>query len=636
MPIDELKREYNHAQSVPGYFKHSRLWLYVLLTPLVVAVVWSIMRYPMHPGLLGVLLFGYAILIWFKPQFLFFAIPAALPVLDFAPWTGRFFFDEFDLILLVSLIVGVIRLSPKAASHPRDPMFAFVTLFFGLTLIIGVFQTLLPWHMPELNSVNHYYNPLNSLRIAKGVVWAAVLYGLWRRLPENLVRRLFIGGMVTGLVFTLIVVFWERLLFPGLFNFIDVYRVTGPFSQMHIGGSELETYLTLSMPFVIVWMFMQRHRAIGWLGIIILATTSYAMMVTFSRMGYAAYAIALVLVLLASVTSRKGLHVQPRVKRVISSFALVMLTGAIAWPILTAPFAQERLQKAASDWSIRQAHWVDALEIRDPGILTHLLGMGLGRYPNTHYWRSREIHAASYDLGSEQNNSHLRLGSGNFLYLEQFVTIKPRKTYTMSIRVRSDQDTVLKLSLCEKWLLTSARCQFQAVNVKGDDSWHPLNTEWYSEDLGETQNLVKRPIKFSVFNPGASAVIEVDALSLRDPKGVELLRNGHFTQGMDYWFFSVDNDKPWHIWNLPISLIFDLGWIGLLAFSLFVLLGLTRAMRGIWQGDLFLGAIAAAIVGFLVLGSTSTLIDSPRILLLFILLVLIGAQPQASKSARRA
>ena len=30
-------------------------------------------------------------------------IPAALPVLDLAPWSGRFYLDEFDLLILVSL-----------------------------------------------------------------------------------------------------------------------------------------------------------------------------------------------------------------------------------------------------------------------------------------------------------------------------------------------------------------------------------------------------------------------------------------------------------------------------------------------------------------------------------------------------
>ena len=30
-------------------------------------------------------------------------VPALLPIMDFAPWTGRFFFDEFDLLILTTV-----------------------------------------------------------------------------------------------------------------------------------------------------------------------------------------------------------------------------------------------------------------------------------------------------------------------------------------------------------------------------------------------------------------------------------------------------------------------------------------------------------------------------------------------------
>ena len=99
------------------------------------------------------------------------------------------------------------------------------------------------------------------------------------------------------------------------------------------------------------------------------------------------------------------------------------------------------------------------------------------------------------------------------------------------------------------------------------------------------------------------------------------LRNGNFSQGLDTWFFSVDNDRPWRIWSLPVHVLFEQGWLGVLAWSAFVALGLWRAARATWRNDAMAGAMLASTLGFLVIGGVASLIDSPRLLLLFLLLV---------------
>lgn len=599
----------------------------------VIGVGWGIMNYPLHASVLGLFLTGYAVLLWFRPQFLFFAIPAAFPALDFSPWSGRFFFDEFDLLLIVSLVVGYLRLPTVSTLRIRDPLFAIAATGLGLSYAIGLARGFLPWQSLESNSFNHYYSPYNSLRIAKGALWAFLIYGLLRRSTIGLdARRLFAWGIVVGLIVTVIVVTWERIAFPGLLNFTDVYRVTGPFSQMHVGGADLETYITLSIPFVVVLIFLYRHWAIWLLGAGVLIGATYAMMVTFSRIGYVAYVITLVLILLTSLIKRDP-HALTSVKRNVGVFVLLGLSGVIAWPIFTAPFAQDRMSKLQTDLSIRQAHWSDALNMRDPDLLTTMLGMGLGRYPETHYWRSEEARAAPYRVGIESGNPFLRLGSGSALYMEQFVAIQPQQEYTLSMLVRDDQSSHLKVSLCEKWLLTSARCNFQTVNVTGDGRWRTVQAVLQSEEMGSAPWYGRRPVKFSIFNPSTQTVIDVDRLSLRAKNGKELLRNGNFTKGSDLWFFSVDNDKPWHTWSLPIALIFDLGWLGLLAFSFFVLVGLVRTVQSIWQGDTIAGAVMASSVGFLVIGSMGSLVDNPRMLFLFLLLVFMGASSQRLNKA---
>jgi hypothetical protein len=59
----------------------------------------------------------------------------------------------------------------------------------------------------------------------------------------------------------------------------------------------------------------------------------------------------------------------------------------------------------------------------------------------------------------------------------------------------------------------------------------------------------------------------------------------------------------------------------LVALSLFVTFGLWRAARNAWRGDAMAGVMLASCIGFLVIGIFDSLLDSPRILMLFLLLI---------------
>jgi len=312
---------------------------YAILIACLVGVGWGAATFPIQPALLGLLLAGYAALIWYRPQFILIVVPAALALFDLAPWSGRFYFDEFDLLLLTSVVVGYVRLPTAPRHSKRDLLFLFLTALLVLCYAIGAVRGLLPWQIPEENAFTNYYSPYNALRIAKGALWAFLLYGLLGRLASSGhdVRRHFAWGMVAGLAGTVAVIVWERFAFPGLFNFTDVYRVTGPFSQMHTGGADIETYLTLSTPFLVVLLFERRSWITRLAGAALLIGATYGVMVTFSRIGYAAYGVALALALLAA-TAKSGNRVRTGAfKRGMAAFALAALTLAVAVPILPSP-----------------------------------------------------------------------------------------------------------------------------------------------------------------------------------------------------------------------------------------------------------------------------------------------------------
>ncbi|MBK8891608.1 MAG: hypothetical protein IPN75_15140 [Dechloromonas sp.] len=305
--------------------------------------------------------------------------------------------------------------------------------------------------MPDANAFSNYYSPFNALRIAKGALWAFLLYGIFARIAfaGHNVARLFAFGMTGGLTGTILVVILERFTFPGLFNFTDVYRVTGPFSQMHIGGADIETYLTIGAPFLVMLLI---DKGSMWLrialGLILLGVT-YSIMVTFSRVGYAGYGVALGLAVARNEKENRQQNTT-WLKRGAIALALSLAIFSVAIPIYYSPFAKERMALVGADLDSRQNHWRDALKMRDPGWATALFGMGIGRYPETHFWRSEEKRAAPYWLGSEAGKYFLRLGAGSPLYLEQFVSIQPGKEYSVEIKGRSNKPNAqLTISICE-------------------------------------------------------------------------------------------------------------------------------------------------------------------------------------------
>ena len=108
----------------------------------------------------------------------------------------------------------------------------------------------------------------------------------------------------------------------------------------------------------------------------------------------------------------------------------------------------------------------------------------------------------------------------------------------------------------------------------------------------------------------------------------QLSGNGDFTRGLDRWFFAVDQDMPWHIWSMPVAIVFDLGWLGLAAFAALLGLGLTRTTRQAFKGDPLAGATLGSLLGVLVITTVDTIIDAPRFLLLLLLLTCVGCGPR--------
>ena len=251
--------------------------------------------YPAPKALLAVLLGAYMALLLWRPQAWLVAVPALLPVLDFAPWTGWFFLEELDLLLLATCAAGYWAIG-RTPAPAKLPGLARVALgLFMLCYLLAAWRGIAPLAPLDANSFANYTSPYNGLRVLKGVLWPLLLLPLLRATAgeqgANL-QRLLVPGMLLGLAACSLAVVWERLAFPGLFNFASDYRPTAPFSAMHTGGAALDAYLAMSFPFVTLWLVNHPSPRRLALGLLALGLGLFAGLTTFSRDIYLAYAAA--------------------------------------------------------------------------------------------------------------------------------------------------------------------------------------------------------------------------------------------------------------------------------------------------------------------------------------------------------
>ena len=595
--------------------------------------IW-VATFPAFPVLVGLLLIACAAAVWHRPVWVFAIIAAALPVFDLAPWSGRFFLDEFDALLLVSLAVAYSRVPALPGRRSRaDALFAMVAslvvLSFGISALVG----LRPFALPDANSFNNYYSPYNALRLVKGVFWAAMVYGLSRRFVARGVdaRRPFCWGMVAGLGLTVAVIVWERVAFSSLWNFTDGYRVTGPFSATHTGGAYVDGFLAAAVPFLMVLTLEKRHWLVKLTGLLFILASTYALMVTFSRAGYLSFAVAVFVVLLVSAVNTTRLTKQlVRSAVIFSGLAGAMLLVAV--PIFKAEFAQSRVADASADLGFRKAHWNDALNIRDAGWATSFFGMGLGRFPDTKYWRSTlDPKPGTYRLQNDAGNSYLRLDSGDAIGVEQFVSLEPGQQYRLKLDVRpSRPDAKITVPICEKWLLTSANCVSPTFELgKELGKWRTVEAGFTAEGFSASPWYRQRPIKLALTYAVPHSTIDIDNVRLETGSNINLLQNGDFSKGLDHWFFATAGTlhAHWRVHSLFYGVLFDQGWFGLVALGAFLAFALGRAAQKAWRGDAVSGASLAALSGFLVGGLFDTQIDTPRFLMLMLLLAWACFQP---------
>ncbi|HNN35870.1 MAG TPA: hypothetical protein PKI23_02640 [Pseudomonadales bacterium] len=267
----------------------------VLLLP----IGWFVYRFPLLRPELALFYGSYLLLLHRYPRAWLLVVPALLPLLCLAPWSGRLFFDEFDALVLTTLagILLVGQRAPVRVGWPPLRVLLLLSLFL-LLFIFGVLRGLWPPPSLDHNSTANYYSPLNSLRSGKGFLWALLLAWLWRWQSgfDRASRLLFLRGTTLGGMGVLLVVLWERGVLENLFfyqnhwallgsllDFHTTSRATALFFDMHVGGAAIDGYLLCALPLVAIHILHESRAlpravaAMAFFGLL------YVALVTFSR-----------------------------------------------------------------------------------------------------------------------------------------------------------------------------------------------------------------------------------------------------------------------------------------------------------------------------------------------------------------
>ena len=115
-------------------------------------------------------------------------------------------------------------------------------------------------------------------------------------------------------------------------------------------------------------------------------------------------------------------------------------------------------------------------------------------------------------------------------------------------------------------------------------------------------------------------------VELLDAQGRQWLHNTVFAEGIGRWMPAAEGYfQPWHIDNLYLDLLLELGALGWLVMGVLILAAAVGLYRGLLAQDALAWAFGAALLGFLSVGVLISGTEIPRVLLLALLTTVLAS-----------
>ena len=587
-----------------------------------------------------------------RPQMLWFLLPAALPVMNFAPWTGWWLLDESDVMVLACLAgafgrwgLDVWRDAPRQSE--RFPVsFAVLWSALALTLVLGVWRGFADagahWaSIPSWNEAMYagYDSPWNTWRVAKSTVWALLL-GLLLHAParstDKGISRRVAQGMVVGLALVVAIALWERAVYAGMLDFSRAYRTSAWFWEMHVGGGAIDAYLAMSVPFA-AWAIWTSPTAWRWAGAnVLMALSVYAVLTTYSRGVYLAVFIALLFMGLTAWFFKLIPAAGPLWgRRTLLAMAVTLLLES-ALVLGGGTFMADRLASSDVDLVGRVQHWRSGLSLlKTPSAWA--TGLGMGRFP-AHY--SREVEDGQYPGQAswhtdESQRAHVLLSSGlesgrrvDVFALTQRVELADASRVRLRLRATSMQSSNLLVSLCERHLLYDFSCQRRWVTVQPaantDSGW--IEVHMGADIFKKRQGAARlREVVLALSPAQPRQTIRIDGVELWGSTGPQQLLNADFSKGLQHWLpMAKGQFQPWHVDNLYLDVLIERGLLGMLVCIAWVLYALTCLGPRLLRADSTAWVLTASVLGISTLGVVISVTEVPRVSLILMILLWSG------------
>ncbi len=591
-------------------------------------IVYGLFRYPLPPWPLAALLVAYGTWLWRQSAAWLVVIPAVLPAYDLSPWSGWLVVVEPDFFILLTIAIMALRHRPGRADFwPGVRAARFAIPFFVCIAIGTLIGVLAPG--PAGGSDNPYLTGWESVRLAWPCLVAIILLGFARARQRCLGDAMvwFGFGMVAGLAAVSLLAVAERLVFPGLLNLTQDYRVVGPFASMHVGGGHIGAYIAFSLPFLNVCLVHRRRWTMVLLAVVAVLA-AYALLVTFARTAYAAGVVGAMVAAFGPPTVIWLRRRKPGTVTVLASIVPLLIGLGVVVVGLEDGLMSQRMRTVINDLNFRATNWVGGVNLAEATLTTRLFGMGLGSYPRV---AASHLPAnegpSNYVLVDNEAGRSLAMHMKLRLYFGQKVWLDPGETYRVRLRARAPMPTSLGIILCEKMLLYSQNCTGFSQTLPADATWldidHDITAPGVRGDVWALENL--RPLELSL-GVQTGQTVEVAAVSLTDRRGAEHIVNGDFARGTARWFFTDDHHWSWRIFNQYLMTLFELGLIGAVAALLLGAAGFLGAVRGMGHGDPMAACLAPALAAIAVSFLFDAILEAPRLAVLFYLMIGFGLE----------
>ena len=128
------------------------------------------LQHPVAPAAAIAMFVLSALAMAWRPGWWLFVVPAALPMLNFAPWTGGLVVEEFDLLVLAAAggahaRTALSRVAVLASPRPPSSVwkaFAGAALLFGLVSAVSLWRGVAAAGGLGFGWFQGYTEPLNS------------------------------------------------------------------------------------------------------------------------------------------------------------------------------------------------------------------------------------------------------------------------------------------------------------------------------------------------------------------------------------------------------------------------------------------------------------------------------------------